>query len=102
MNKKNISPSQTLTIHEIFTKKGWEVNSDSKVSLCNNYIQRISVLPDDSEDLFIDLTQRFENITLLSQIISLFKEAYKKIHIEIIDKSRRIYSLQLISASIRL
>jgi hypothetical protein len=96
MAKKNVSPSQTLKIDEVFDKKGWEVNSTTRISLYNNYVKRLSVLPEDTKDFFLELTQRFENITSLSQIIILFKDAFSKINSQIIDESRKVYFLPLI------
>lgn len=95
MSKKSVSPSQTLQIDEIFNSKGWDIDYKA-VSLYNNYIHRFSILPDDTKDLFFDLTQRFENISSLNQISDLFREGYNKLEKKKIDNARKIYFLPLI------
>lgn len=96
MSKKNVSTSQTLKIDEIFNNNGWKVDGNNGIFLYNNYIKRLSSLPEDTKELFLDLTQRFENIESISQINMLFRKAYKKIDKNIIDNSRKIYFLPLI------
>lgn len=97
MSKKNISPSQTLKIDEIFNQKGWKTDNSIQLFLYNNYIQRFSVLPDDdAKDLFFELTHRFENIFSISQIMSLFRKGYNKLNKTKVNNAHKIYFLPLI------
>jgi hypothetical protein len=95
MSKKSVSTSQTLKIDEIFNTKGWDIDSKT-VSLYKNYIHRFSTLPDETKDFFFDLTERFENISTLNQISTLFREGYNSLDKEKIDNARKIYFLPLI------
>jgi len=96
MSKKGLSASLSLRIDSIFEKKGWEIiRNEDNISLYNNYLERLSILPNETKNLFIDLTDRFENITV-TNVKKLFADSYDTIDRDIIDKSRKIYFMPLI------
>lgn len=96
MSKKKISVSQTLKIDEVFKEKGWGVNDSLQPFLYDNYVHRISILPEDTKDLFLELTCRFDNISSVPKILNLFREGYKQLDRTKIDNARKIYFLPLI------
>jgi hypoxanthine phosphoribosyltransferase len=101
MNK--LKASYTLKVDRIFEKKGWEMEPEKelKLSLYNKYIDRLRRLPDDTKGLFLELTERFERIGI-SDITSLFFNAYNNIDSSILNEAGKIYLLPLVEPELRL
>jgi len=96
MAKKNVTTAlDVLKTDEIFDKKGWKRKENDKISLYNNYLNRLSLLPPDTRDLFFELTDNFENITY-DDIIQKIKDSYNTIDRNYIDSYRKIYFMPLI------
>jgi len=95
MAKKVVTALESLRVEEIFNKKGWEKKENEKISLYENYLNRLSLLPTDTRDLFFDLTDNFENITF-NDIIQRIKDSYNLIDHDYINKFRKIYFMPLI------
>ncbi|WP_417854628.1 hypothetical protein [Xanthomarina gelatinilytica] len=101
MATNKLNASYTLKVDQIFEKKGWEMEpeKDLKISLYNKYIDRLRRIPDDTRNLFLELTERFDRIEL-KEITSLFFDAYENIDSKILNDAKKIYFLPLVQPEI--
>lgn len=96
MAKKNLPVSELYKAEKLFKRKGWSIEDEGLFSQYNGYLSRIAVLPEDTRDLFFQLTERFENLGL-NEIVFSFNKSYEKIDKKFIDSYRKIYFLPLVN-----
>ena len=98
MSNKKLSLSESLKAKRIFDDKGWKIES-TNYSLYNRYINRLGKLPQETRDLFLDLTSRFDRI-ILNDLEDGFKKAFESIDGDLVSHAKTIYFLPLVNPKI--
>ena len=78
--KDHLSPTTMLELEEMFQKMNWKIDKESDVnkSLYGRYCEILKLLSDEEQNLFIDLSFRFEQVGIVDYL-NFFLNSYNNI-----------------------